>query len=155
VTRLREQVSEFHRAFGVAERSTPGIPDDDTVKLRLKLIGEEFCELLEACGYRGASIAIWSRLTDALSAAPKMDLEETVDALADLQYVIQGAYLSFGVDDEPITDEVQAANMRKLGPDGKPIYRESDRKLLKPKGWRGPDHRPLLLAQGWNPGGEP
>ena len=148
MTKLRDQVSAFHRAFGVAERSTPGIPDDETVKLRLKLIGEEFCELLEACGYRGASIAIWGRLTDALSAAPKMDLVAAVDALGDMQYVISGTYLSVGVDDEPITDEIHASNCTKLGADGKPVVLPSG-KIGKSDSYRKPDLKAVLVAQGW------
>jgi hypothetical protein len=35
MTKLRDQVAEFSRAFGVPMRDRPGIPDDDTVKLRL------------------------------------------------------------------------------------------------------------------------
>jgi predicted HAD superfamily Cof-like phosphohydrolase len=152
--KLNQQVREFSEAFNVAIRDTPGIPDDDTVKLRLKLIGEEFCELLEACGYRGASIAIWSRLTDALSAAPKMDLVAAVDALGDMQYVITGTYLSVGVDDEPITDEIHASNCTKLGADGKPVYLPGN-KVGKGPSFRRPDLRGELVKQGWQPGGEP
>jgi predicted HAD superfamily Cof-like phosphohydrolase len=155
MTKLRDQVMEFSKAFAVHIRETPGIPDDDTVKLRLKLIGEEFCELLEACGYRGASIAIWSRLTDALSAAPKMDLVAAVDALGDMQYVISGSYLACGVDDEPITDEIHASNMTKLGADGKPVYLPGG-KVGKGPSFRRPDLKAVLVEeQGWNPGGEP
>lgn len=40
-------------------------------------------------------------------------------------------------------DEVHAANMRKLGPDGKPIYR-ADGKNIKPAGWVGPNHRRIF-----------
>lgn len=148
MTKLRDQVAEFSRAFNVAMRDTPGIPDDDTVRLRLRLFGEEFCELLEACGYEGASIAIWGRLTDALEAKPKMDLVATVDALGDMQYVIAGTYLACGVDDEPITDEIHASNMTKLGEDGKPVYLPGN-KVGKGPNYRRPDLARVLREQGW------
>lgn len=147
-SKLTQQVRSFHDAFGVPCRDTPGIPDDDTVRLRLRLIGEEFCELLEACGYEGASIAIWGRLTDALEAKPKMDLVAAVDALGDMQYVIAGTYLACGVDDEPITDEIHASNCSKLDENGKPVVMPGG-KIGKSKLYRKPDLARVLREQGW------
>ena len=42
---------------------------------------------------------------------------------------------------------VHVSNMAKLGPDGKPIYRE-DGKILKPEGWQPPDIGAVLDAHG-------
>lgn len=41
-------------------------------------------------------------------------------------------------------EEAHRTNMLKLGPDGKPIYRESDGKVLKPEGWTPPDFKRVL-----------
>jgi predicted HAD superfamily Cof-like phosphohydrolase len=57
--------------------------------------------------------------------------------------VIYGAELALGIHSDDHFEEVHGANMRKLGPDGKPIYRE-DGKVLKPEGWTGPDHAKIL-----------
>jgi predicted HAD superfamily Cof-like phosphohydrolase len=38
-------------------------------------------------------------------------------------------------------DIVQAANMAKLGPDGKPIIRPEDGKIMKPEGWEPPEEK--------------
>jgi predicted HAD superfamily Cof-like phosphohydrolase len=83
-----------------------------------------------------------------------MDLVATVDALGDMQYVISGTYLSVGVDDEPITDEIHASNLTKLGADGKPVYLPGN-KVGKGPSFRRPDLRAVLARQGWQPGGEP
>lgn len=44
----------------------------------------------------------------------------------------------FDINLDVLLEEVHRANMSKLGPDGKPIYR-ADGKVLKPKGWTAPD----------------
>ncbi len=69
------------------------------------------------------------------------DLVETLDALIDLQYVLDGAFLSFGLQHvkQAAFDEVHRSNMSKLGEDGKPIHRESDGKVLKGPNYFKPD----------------
>jgi len=71
------------------------------------------------------------------------DMVEVLDALCDIQYVLDGAFLEFGLHSvkDAAFAEVQASNMSKLGEDGKPILRE-DGKILK-----GPNFRPPNLAQ--------
>jgi predicted HAD superfamily Cof-like phosphohydrolase len=67
------------------------------------------------------------------------------DTLDEIWLTVQGLYVSYGFNGPAHFDLVHAANMAKLGPDGKPIYRE-DGKVLKPEGWTAPDHAPLLAA---------
>ncbi len=119
-----EQVQEFHESFDLPVNGAPDISDSKTNTLRINLIAEELEELQEA-----------------LAAG---DLVEVLDALTDLQYVLDGAYLSFGLQHlkHEAFDEVHSSNMSKLGADGKPIRRESDGKVLK-----GPDYRRPDLAQ--------
>jgi energy-coupling factor transport system permease protein len=61
------------------------------------------------------------------------------DALTDVNYFVQGSFVLLGVDPQPLFDIVQDANMAKLFPDGKPRYRESDGKIIKPDGWVAPE----------------
>jgi predicted HAD superfamily Cof-like phosphohydrolase len=63
------------------------------------------------------------------------------DALTDVNYFVQGSFVLLGVDPQPLFDIVQDANMAKLFPDGKPRYRESDGKIIKPDGWQPPEDK--------------
>lgn len=124
MTATIDRVREFHEAFGLSVKDGPDIGDERTNRLRINLLAEELEELKEAL--LGG------------------DLVETLDALTDLQYVLDGAYLSFGLHEvkQAAFAEVHRSNMSKLGADGKPVRRESDGKILK-----GPDFTPPDLAQ--------
>ncbi len=116
-----EQVKEFHETYGLPVLDQPDISNEKTNELRINLIAEELEELKEAL--------------------EQGDLVETLDALIDLQYVIDGAFLSFGMQalKTPAFNEVHDSNMSKLGEDGKPIRRESDGKILKGPNYFKPD----------------
>lgn len=84
------------------------------------------------------------------------DLTGALDALADRQYVLDGDACMLGLGDLklPALRAVHAANMRKLGPDGKPIVGTNGR-VQKPEGWVGPElELEMLLAQAGAPGSE-
>ena len=119
-----EQVQIFHETYGLPVKDSPDISDPKTNGLRINLLAEEVEELQEA-----------------LEAG---DMVEVLDALTDIQYVLDGAYLSFGLQDVKMAafEEVQRSNMSKLGADGKPIVREEDGKILK-----GPDYFKPDLGQ--------
>lgn len=116
-----EDVREFHETYGLPVKDAPDISDPKTNALRINLLAEEVDELKEA-----------------LEAG---DIVEVLDALTDIQYVLDGAYLSFGL--HPVKqvafDEVQRSNMSKLGEDGKPIIRAEDGKILKGPNYFKPD----------------
>jgi predicted HAD superfamily Cof-like phosphohydrolase len=88
-------VAKFHDTFGMPIVDTPCIPDEKRCQLRVSLLQEELNELKEAL--------------------ENNDLIETADALADLQYVLSGAILEFGLAEsfKDIFDEVQRSNMSK------------------------------------------
>lgn len=138
---LREQVSEFHRAMGQPIADKPTDPDFRRVRLRLRLIAEEFAEFCAAIGYPidlPDFDASWNGSFDMVKAA---------DALADLDYVIEGTRLEFGINGQPIADEVHRSNMSKLL-DGKPVIRD-DGKILKGPNFAPPDIAGELRKQGW------
>ena len=124
MTYTLKYVQEFHESFDLPVKETPDIGDPKTNMLRINLLAEELGELKEA-----------------LEAG---DMVEVLDALTDLQYVLDGAYLSFGLHalKRKAFDEVHRSNMSKLGADGKPVRRESDGKVLK-----GPDYFKPDLSQ--------
>ena len=119
-----DAVQEFHEAFDLPVKDRMDISDPKTNLLRINLLAEELDELKEA-----------------LDAG---DTVEVLDALTDLQYVLDGAYLSFGLQHvkQAAFDEVHRSNMSKLGADGKPIRRPEDGKVLK-----GPDYFKPDMAQ--------
>jgi predicted HAD superfamily Cof-like phosphohydrolase len=88
-------VSQFHKTFGAPILETPQIPSKERCELRVSLLQEELNELKEAI--------------------EKGDVIEVADALADLQYVLSGAVLEFGLGDKfnTLFDEVQRSNMSK------------------------------------------
>lgn len=132
-------VSAFHEIFDLPVLSSPQVPDSERCRLRINLLEEELRELKEAIS--------------------KKDIVEAADAFADLQYVLSGAILEFGLATvfKQIFDEVQRSNMSKVcnsredaeatlqhylqtkGMEGEIIekdgqflvYRKSDRKVLK------------------------
>lgn len=115
-------VREFHVAFGQAIESKPVVNDYDRNVLRMDLLQEELDEL---------GLALSDR-----------DPVAVLDALTDLQYVLDGAYLSLGFAHvkEAALAEVHRSNLSKLDANGKPIYR-ADGKILK-----GPNYSPPDLA---------
>ena len=86
---------------------------------------------------------IVSEAAEFLDAADTGDLVEIADALADLLVVVYGAAVELGIDLEPVFAEVHDSNMSKNG--GK----DAGGKILKGAGFRPPDIRGTLRAQGY------
>lgn len=116
-----EGVRIFHETYGLPVKDKPDLSDAKTNQLRINLLQEELDELKEALASGDAVGAL--------------------DALTDLQYVLDGAYLSLGLHEIKYTafTEVQRSNMSKLGEDGKPIRRPEDGKILKGPNFTPPD----------------
>lgn len=148
----QQDVAEFHRAMDQAILPKPGVPSRDVIALRARLVTEEFGEFIGALS--GATADETIRLVLFLHGFIKSyvmggkspDMEGLADAIADLKYVLEGTNLAFGIDGEPVWDEVQRANMAKVGGPT-----DAHGKRLKPPGWIPPDIRKVLLAQGWEP----
>ena len=89
------QVAEFHRTFNAPILESPQIPSKERCELRISLLQEELNELKEAIADN--------------------DIVEIADALCDLQYVLSGAVLEFGLGEKfvQLFDEVQRSNMSK------------------------------------------
>lgn len=88
-------VAEFHKTFKHPILPTPAIPDENRCKLRVALLAEELKEM---------EVAILEK-----------DLVGIADALCDLQYVLSGAILEFGLGEKfnSLFEEVQRSNMSK------------------------------------------
>jgi len=89
------KVAAFHHTFQHPVVASPAIPSPERCQLRVELIAEELKELQQA-------------IADG-------DLVEVADALCDIQYVLSGAVLEFGLAEqfEALFDEVHRSNMSK------------------------------------------
>lgn len=88
-------VAAFHDMFNMPVLPTPVIPDERRCQLRVALLQEELDELK--------------------TAILENDIVGVADALSDLQYVLSGAVLEFGLGNKfkQLFDEVQRSNMSK------------------------------------------
>ena len=88
-------VAEFHRTFKHPIVDAPAIPSPQRAALRVSLLAEELKELEHAIADN--------------------DLVEVADAFCDLQYVLSGAILEFGLGEKfkALFDEVHRSNMSK------------------------------------------
>lgn len=146
------QVAEFHKVFKHPILAEPQIPSEDRCDLRVSLIAEELKELEQAIKDK--------------------DIVEIADALCDIQYVLSGAVLEFGLGDKfvELFNEVQRSNMSKaceteeeaqatvehyklhkdtdayyLEEDGKfLVYRKGDNKTLKSVNYSPASLKPII-----------
>lgn len=148
---IRCQVEEFHIAFGHPVNKHPMVPERERLQLRLRLVAEEFVELLEACGAaEGCNLEdVRREIANAINYQRYdcVSLVGVADALADLDYVVEGMRLEMGINGKPIADEVHRSNMSKLGEDDKPVYRE-DGKVAKGPNYSPPDVAGEIRRQG-------
>jgi predicted HAD superfamily Cof-like phosphohydrolase len=88
-------VEEFHKTFNAPILETPQIPSKERCELRVSLLQEELDELKKAIDDN--------------------NLVEITDAICDLQYVLSGAILEFGLGNKfnELFNEVQRSNMSK------------------------------------------
>lgn len=89
-------VARFHHTFDMPVLDSPMIPSKERCKLRINLLMEELEELQEAI--------------------EDNDLVEVADAFCDIQYVLSGAILEFGLGEKfaELFAEVQRSNMSKV-----------------------------------------
>lgn len=89
------RVEEFHKTFNQPILDKPEIPAQERTSLRISMLKEELSEL-----------------EDALS---NNDIVSVLDALCDIQYVLSGTVLEFGLKEEfnIAFDEVHNSNMTK------------------------------------------
>lgn len=134
-------VHEFHAAFDIPVKEGPTIPYLDRVRLRRRLIEEEFeevCQELDRIEYR-LERGLYTSVQPVLD-----DVARLAKELSDLRVVCEGTELEFGIPGDAVYAEVHRSNMSKLGSDGRPVRRH-DGKVLK-----GPNYEEanVLLVMG-------
>lgn len=99
----------------------------DLEDLRYRLVAEEFGEFSDESDAGNRPAAMLSEL-------------------ADIVYVTYGYAATFGWDLDEAVRRIHTANMSKLGPDGKPLYRP-DGKVLKGPNYRKADLSDLVRTE--------
>ncbi|WP_240731313.1 hypothetical protein [Exiguobacterium mexicanum] len=154
-----EEVKHFHKTFGHPNATYPKpLTIDRAIKRSVWTAEEAVVEFLFHSAQNKEefitaidefkkgfekSVSITSELS-----LPSSEVDRIVgqaDALTDALYFVMGSFVELGLDPVPLFEIVQRANMAKLGPDGKPILRASDNKVMKPEGWLPPE--PELEAE--------
>jgi predicted HAD superfamily Cof-like phosphohydrolase/DNA-binding transcriptional regulator YiaG len=143
----QRMVREFHTVVvGHTLPERPEIPPDPILRRQMRLITEEYLELMEAAYGPDQLVAFDGRDGDAISLAQELrrlvdnapfdvNFPELLDATVDLDYVVEGMRNWCGINSRAAWALVHAANMAKAGGP----RRESDGKMLKPPGWKPPD----------------
>jgi len=122
MTDEQSMVEEFHKKFDILVHTSPTDASEDTKRLRIRLIQEEFDELKESMA--------------------EGNLAALAKEMADLLYVIYGTAVSYGIDMEPVFREVHRSNLSKVGG-----YKREDGKWVKPSTYSPADIEPLLAMQ--------
>ncbi len=122
MTNEQAMVESFHDKFEIVTNSIPTELDDHTKQLRVRLIQEEFDELQEAMA--------------------SGDLAAIAKEMADLLYVTYGTAVSYGIDMEPVFQEVHRSNLSKIGG-----YKRADGKWVKPPTYSPADIESIVATQ--------
>jgi predicted HAD superfamily Cof-like phosphohydrolase len=117
------KVRHFMEVMGQRVKDTPHTPQIGwkLKELRLSLLSEELWELEEAM--------------------TNDDIIAVADALADILYVVLGTAVTYGIDIEPVFDEVHRSNMTKGG------LKRADGKVLKTSSYIPPDIKSIIEGQ--------
>lgn len=121
MTEQEKQVREFMQKAGQEVPAKPTMPSENIIALRQSLIVEEASELADAT-----------------------TIVEAADAIGDLLYVVLGAAVAYGIDLEPIFEEIHRSNMSKFI-DG---HRREDGKWVKGPSYSPANLGPIIEVQG-------
>lgn len=127
--------------------TAPMVPSDEVVRLRYRLMTEEFFESVFAAFDKSIHWGI-GQVQEALmrivNESPVcLDMVAVADGLIDTAYTVEGALVSFGINGDALWKVVHDNNMTK---EGGPFI---NGKLCKPPTWAPPDIRGELIRQGW------
>jgi predicted HAD superfamily Cof-like phosphohydrolase len=142
-----EKVKEFQTAFNQPVADKPTMldrGDSDWSQLSLRLASnrlEYICKHMRECGLGSRMMFRASLIQEELIELMRAKtLVDQVDALTDIIYLVVGTAVEMGVKLDPCLAIVHAANMSKLGEDGRPIIDKAG-KVRKPEGWEPPESK--------------
>jgi predicted HAD superfamily Cof-like phosphohydrolase len=123
-----QMTGHFHQVMGLPAPEEPILPPVSMRERRLRLITEELQELIEACGFEISVDPLNRKLSVQHVEGSRYDVVEAADALGDLNVVVAGTGVEFGIPMHFIDYEVYTSNLSKLNPaTGKPIVNHCQR----------------------------
>jgi|SRR5580693_33261 predicted HAD superfamily Cof-like phosphohydrolase len=128
---IAEEAVETVQAMTDTDRADHGLTFDNVGQFI-----ERYHPKDEPLSLYSAALALLNGAFDTMSPDTDYTLDQMVqvaDGMADLDYVVEGTRLEYGIDGEPIAELVHAANMLKI-PDV-----DAHGKTKKPEGWVPPD----------------
>lgn len=127
---MAQDIFEFHAKFGLLHLGGPRMLPADLEQFRIKFMQEELDEYIKACNHQ--------------------DAEKAFDALLDLVYVAMGTALLHSFPWAEGWRRVQEANMAKVraehAEDERSVRKHAS-DVVKPEGWKAPDHSDLVLIR--------
>jgi predicted HAD superfamily Cof-like phosphohydrolase len=138
---------EFHHSYGHPVRRDPQTVSREEALLVLRLIEEEYLELVEAFFPERIADDAYLHVAELDGYDYDPDLEKIADAVGDLDVVTNGAGIRHGLDMRLLNQAIHKSNMSKLGADGRPLYYESGPKkgkIRKGPNFVEPDLRAVL-----------
>lgn len=120
----QRMVRDFHHKFGFTVNDKPTLIDDELSSVRFE-----------------HTLAEMDELENAMSLD---DLEGVADALGDILYFIYGTAVAYGIDMEPVFNEIHKSNMSKERPSST-VY--VDAKAVKGKDYKPPNILKILVEQ--------
>lgn len=125
----------------------PSVPSDEDRLNRVRLAFEEVLEFAEATGVEVKvgyfTLDKTTRNVD-LKINGDVNLIETADALADIEYINLGSANTYGIELQPIFNAVHKSNMKKFTGNA---HKDKNGKWIKPTGWKAPNIFKLLQQQ--------
>lgn len=141
---LRHDVQQFHKMINQTNPSIPQVPNSDTIYLQATLMVEETFEVLyELFGVKMDAKQFMNIIVDSHYWKQRpINLANLAKELADVRYINEGMFQSFGMNSTPIIKAVHKSNMAKKG-----AGMDSSGKWKKPKDWTPPDLEAELNKQ--------
>jgi predicted HAD superfamily Cof-like phosphohydrolase len=117
-----QMTGHFHSIMGLPAPEAPIVPPVSMRERRLRLVQEEQTELIDACGFEyaiddGVEVIPLSRLGKLVVRhveGSRYDVVEAADALGDLNVVVAGTGVEFGIPMHFIDYEVYTSNLSKV-----------------------------------------
>lgn len=159
-------VRQFHETFKHPVSKFLDVSDAKLRRLRVQLVLNELAELAQALGVpvelevkpvspvqardenpkdimNGMLKREWVAPVELCYSTGQVDIVETADALGDLDVVVNGGFLAFGMPAGLIAHAIHISNMSKLDNDGNPIY-DANGKIVKGPNFKEPDIKGVL-----------
>lgn len=165
VNPMQRDIAKFMAACDQEVRKFPGLPEDEIVTLRIRLMVEELLgavdpdeftrdengDYLRVNDGRYVELLFENKSDELIQSMLKGDLVGIADGIADVLYVVIGTAVAYGINIQEVFDEVQRSNMSKAVWDDDlktyVVIKNEDGKVLKPSTFSEANIGPIISNQ--------